>query len=214
MDAKILAFTGVAALLTITPGADMALVTRVALRYGRRTALLTNFGIVVGLFFWGVASALGVAAIFNTSATAFTALKLVGAAYLIFLGGQAIWQTLSRKSGVEGESYRTLEGNPALPGKAAFRQGLLNNLLNPKIGVFYTTFLPQFISSGDSVFVKSVLLTFIHIGLTLVWLWAYAAFVVKSGDWLRRPAVRNTLERITGVVLIGLGVRLALEKQP
>ncbi|HEX2915575.1 MAG TPA: LysE family translocator [Chloroflexia bacterium] len=209
MDTRTLAFVGVAALLTITPGADMAIVTKVALGQGRRAALLTTLGILSGLLVWGFASALGLAALFTASATAFTILKLVGAAYLIYLGIQAFRQNQHHGSDSVTNSNQTGERRHT----TAFRQGLLGNLLNPKIGVFYTTFLPQFIAPGDPVLFKSVLLTLIHAFLSLLWLVVYASFVTRSGDLLRRPKVKQGLDRVTGVVLITLGLRLALEKQ-
>ena len=149
MDARFLTFLGVAALLTILPGADMAVVTRAALVQGRRAALLTTLGVNTGVLTWAVASALGLAALLNASATAFTAVKLAGALYLVWLGVQAILQ--ARRPAAAAQP-----GTPA--GQAlrvrpwpAYRQGLLTNLLNPKVGVFYTTFLPQFIGPHDPV---------------------------------------------------------------
>lgn len=207
--ATILAFAGIAALLTITPGPDMALVTENALAGGRRAALTTTFGIVTGIMAWAAASAVGVAALLAASAAAFTALKLAGAAYLVFLGLQGIWRArLGAASGEPGLDARDewVEGS-------AFQQGLLTNLLNPKIAVFYTTLLPQFIVPGDPVLLKSLLLAGIHNLMGLLWLTGYATLVTRSGDVLRRPRVKRALDRLTGGVLIALGVRLATEKR-
>ena len=205
--ATILAFAAVAALLTITPGADMALVTRSALTGGGSGALATTLGILTGTMAWALASALGVAALLAASATAFTVLKLAGGAYLVFLGIQAIWRTrhgaASSDMGAAGEPIAD----------SAFRQGLVTNLLNPKIAVFYTTLLPQFIVPGDPVLLKSVLLAGIHNLMGLVWLTGYATLVTRAGDVLRRPRVKRALDRVTGGVLIALGVRLTIEKR-
>jgi threonine/homoserine/homoserine lactone efflux protein len=131
----VIAYVLAAALLTITPGADMAIVTKVALRSGRRAAWSASLGICTGLLVWGAASAVGLAALVRASSAAFTVLKLAGAAYLVFLGVQAL-----RGSHDEPAQVRT--GHP-------YRQGLLSNMLNPKIAVFYTAFLPQFVRPGS-----------------------------------------------------------------
>jgi len=212
VDPKIIAFLGVAALLTITPGADMALVTRNALLSGRRAAFLTTLGINAGCLTWGVASAVGIAALLAASAEAFTALKLVGAAYLVYLGVRTLWDARAGGGAAGGAGAAHLPGRR--PGGAwAFRQGLATNVLNPKIAIFYTTFLPQFMNPGDPVLAKSVLLAGIHNLMGIAWLTAYAYAVTRAGDVLRRPAVRRWLDRVTGSVLVGLGVRLGLERR-
>lgn len=207
--ATILAFAAVAALLTITPGADMALVTRNALTGGRAGALATTLGIVTGTMAWALASALGVAALLAASATAFTVLKLAGGVYLVLLGAQAIWRT--RRGAASSQSDVGAADEPVAD--SAFRQGLVTNLLNPKIAVFYTTLLPQFIVPGDPVLLKSMLLASIHGLFGLVWLTGYATLVTRAGDVLRRPRVKRALDRVTGGVLIALGARLAIEKR-
>jgi threonine/homoserine/homoserine lactone efflux protein len=198
----ILAFTAVAALLTITPGVDMALVTRVALERGPRAARFTAAGICSGLLMWAALSAVGVAALLATSAEVYTVLRLAGAAYLVYLGVQG----LLRAAGPERVEAPRAHGSP-------FRQGLLTNLLNPKIAVFYTTFLPQFIGPHDPVLATSLLLASIHAGLSLIWLSAYASVVARAGDVLRRGRARRALDAVSGFVLVGLGVRLALERR-
>ena len=202
MESRIAAFTALAALLTITPGADMALVTRNVLQGGMRAGLGSTLGINLGCFAWGAASGVGIAAVLAASATAFTALKLAGAAYLIFLGLQAIRQT-----------FQAIEAQAPPARGSPFRQGLLTNLLNPKIAVFYTTVLPQFIAPGEPAFLLSLLLAGIHNLLGFVWLTGYSWAVTRAGDVLRRPLVRRMLERITGTVLIAFGIRLAFERR-
>ncbi len=211
MDPQVVAFFGIAALLTVTPGPDMALVTKNALSDGRRAAFFTTLGIMGGLLVWGVASAIGVAAVLATSAEAFTVLKFVGAAYLLYLGARAI-ATARHGSGVVTE-VSTERSAGGLVDRSAFRQGFLSNLFNPKIAVFYTTFLPQFISPGDPAVLKSLLLAGIHALQGLAWLTFYAWLVTRAGDVLRRPNIRAAMGRITGIVLVGFGLRLALERQ-
>ncbi len=205
MDARLLAFIGIAAIITITPGPDMALVTRVTLARGKSAAWLTSLGIVSGLLVWGVASAAGISALLNASATLYTILRLAGAAYLIVLGVQA----LVARAPTHVDAAETLP--PARHKASAYGQGLLNNLLNPKIGVFYTAFLPQFIAPGQPVFLMSLLLATIHAVLGIIWLLVYATVLTRVGDLFRRPRIRRAMERITGVVLVGLGLRLATQ---
>jgi threonine/homoserine/homoserine lactone efflux protein len=198
----IAAFTGVAMLMTLTPGADMALVTRAALAGGRREAFAATLGIVSGLMVWAAASALGVAALLEASATAFTVLKVAGAAYLIGLGLYTLL-TAGRTAGAEARE----------PGRVGFTVGLFNNLLNPKIAVFYTTLLPQFIGPGDPVLAMSLTMAAVHGLLGVLWLSGYAWAVTAMGDVLRRPRVRTALDRVTGLVLMGLGVALLAERR-
>ena len=205
--AGIVAFSGVAAVLTVTPGADMALVTRAALMGGRRAAFGTTLGIVAGCMAWAAASALGVAAVLEASATAFSVLKRAGAAYLVFLGIQSIRHATRRVAATAGAS-----GDDSAPAQTPFRDGLLTNLLNPKIAIFYGALLPQFMAPGDPVFAKSLLLAAIHGAMGIAWLSFYARLVTGAGDVLRRPRVKAWLDRVTGAVLIALGLRLAAEK--
>jgi RhtB (resistance to homoserine/threonine) family protein len=208
MHANITAFAGVAALVILAPGPDTALVTKNALRHGRRAALATSFGVVSGLIAWTLAAALGIAAIVRASETAFTLLKLVGAAYLIYLGVQAL--RASRRG--HGADMPVGDGPPQQTSRA-YRQGLLSNLANPKIAAFFTGFLPQFIAPGVSVTVPFLLLGAIFVAMTLGWLCIYALVASKAGGLLTRPRVRTALDRVTGVVLIGLGLRLVTERR-
>lgn len=203
LDQRLLAFLAVAALLTVTPGPDMALVTRNAFR-GMQAVVRTSLGIVSGLLVWGAASAVGVAALLAASATAFTLLKLVGAAYLCWLGLQTL--LASRRHASTAAPRRTRGGS-------AYRQGLLSNLLNPKIAVFYTTFLPQFIAPGQPVLERSLLLATLHALMGLAWLVAYGYAVHRAGALLERPRVRRALDRVTGSVLVAFGLRLATARR-
>src|SRR5438034_4422202 len=152
LDGSILAFIGIAALLTILPGADMALVAKVTLLDGRRAAFFTSLGICAGLPVHATASALGLSLILATSAEAFTVVKFAGAAYLAYLGVRTIRDSLLPASDPPVAAGR------ARTSRAALVQGWLSNVLNPKVALFYLTFLPQFISPGDNVLAKSLLL--------------------------------------------------------
>jgi RhtB (resistance to homoserine/threonine) family protein len=205
VDHRLLAFVAVATLLIVTPGADMALVTRNVLRGGLGAGLRTSAGILSGLFVWAFLSAVGVAAVVAASATAFTVLKLAGAAYLIYLGVSTLWR--SRPA-----ARAAAHAAPALAFRGLYRQGLLSNLTNPKVGVFYTTFLPQFVEPGQSVLLWTSLLAAIHIAMSVVWLVFFAWLVARARDAVARPRVRRVLDRVTGTVLVALGLRVATSR--
>jgi threonine/homoserine/homoserine lactone efflux protein len=203
------AFLGVAALVIITPGPDTALVTKNGLVYGRSASIATAFGVVAGLLVWTLAAAVGVAAVVHASATAFTVMKLAGAAYLIWLGIQAL------RAARHGSSPAAQAGNGGrtLNTRRGFRQGLINDLANPKIAAFFTSLLPQFIDGGRPVLAPLLVLGATFAALTLTWLIAFALMASKAGGLLARPRVKAGLDRLTGVVLIGLGLRLATERR-
>jgi threonine/homoserine/homoserine lactone efflux protein len=199
-----LLFLGVITLLTITPGADMAMVSRSVFLGGRRAAFATTLGIGAGCMLWAIASAAGVAAVLAASETAYDALRLVGAAYLVFLGAQTLWAA-ARGYGAELAAPAT--GSLRRP----FRQGLLTNLFNPKIALFYTTFLPQFIGPGDPVLILSIGMATVHVLLGIVWLSAYAWLLDRAVEALEGSRVRRALDTLTGTVLVALGVRVAAD---
>lgn len=207
METRLIAFVGVAALLTISPGPDMALVLRNALAHGQRAVFPTAAGVGTGCLIWGAASSLGVSALLSASAQLYDALKLAGAAYLIVLGVLALRVAWHHRVG----SPATSEQAPLSRG-GAYRQGLFTNLLNPKVGVFYATFLPQFIAPGQPVFATSMLLASIHVALGLIWLTAYGYGASRLGDVLRTGRVRQVLEAASGVVLIAFGLRLLTDR--
>ena len=201
MNVHLLPFLALAAIVVITPGADMALVTKNALVHGRRPALATALGINLGILLWTAAASLGLAAVIARSETAFTAIKLAGAAYLIYLGVQ----TLRHRREAASEAA-------ALGSASAFRQGLLSNLGNPKIAVFFTSLLPQFVGPGAGASDLLVLGALFN-ALGVAWLVAYALLAARGRDVLGRPAVRRILDRVTGIALVALGARLALERR-
>lgn len=198
IDGQVFAFALVALVLSVTPGPDMALVLRNTLRGGRAAGFRTVAGIALGLVGWATASAVGVAAILSASATVFTALKLAGAAYLVYLGVQAL---LALRRGETHAAAPRRAGSP-------FRQGLVTNLLNPKLAVLFTTLLPQFVSEGDPA-AKPVLLALLFIAIGLTWLVTYTLAV---GAIARSRRFRRGMEALTGAVLIALGLRLAVER--
>jgi RhtB (resistance to homoserine/threonine) family protein len=209
MRSDLAGYLGVVVLITVTPGADTAIVVRNAVRHGRRAGLLTAIGSATGLLVWGAAAALGVAALLAASATLFTALKIVGAAYLVLLGLQAL-----RHAG-EGRLVADARGaaRSAPPVAAAVRQGLLTNLLNPKAALFFTALLPQFVSPADPVLAVSALMTAIASAASLIGLTAYASAAAAGRHALQRPAVARRLDQLAGAVFIALGIRIALERR-
>jgi len=204
IDSRLLAFIGVAAVLTILPGADMALVMRNVLSLGRPRTMLTIAGIACGCMIHATASALGMSAVLATSATAFTIMKTVGAAYLMWIGIQSFRRKENGAAGDARANTRT---------SAPFTQGFLTNLLNPKVAIFYLTFLPQFIAPGEPVLRRSLFLAGVHITMGAIWLSAYAWFIDRLSGVLTRPRVKAWLERVTGGLLIALGARLAWERR-
>ena len=194
----LLAFVGISLLVIVTPGQDTALTIRNALLGGRRAGMFTAAGVATGQAVWAFATSIGVAALIVAFEPAFVALKLAGAAFLVYLGVQALVRALR---GATGEPIRPPRHSP-------FRQGLLSNLGNPKMAVFFTSLLPQFGTSFGVLFVLGLLFC----SMTLVWLMAYAFAVARAGDVLRRPAVRRIFDAILGAVLVALGLRLATER--
>lgn len=213
MEVRLLAFLGVATILTITPGPDFALVTKVVFARGRAAGWWTSLGVVTGHLTWGAAAGIGVAAILNASATLYMALRLAGAAYLIWLGLHALFTRAPAAPQPEQATNGQRGATATIGWWSAYRQGLINDLLNPKIGVFYTTLLPQFIAPGQPVLLMSMLLAGLFATIVALWLGGYVALLARASSLLQRPGVQRTLERITGLVLVGLGIRLALEQR-
>jgi threonine/homoserine/homoserine lactone efflux protein len=213
MTASLLAFIPVALLLTLIPGADTALVTRNALALGLQGARWTILGILTGCLIHATASALGLSAILATSARAYETVKLVGAAYLVWIGIQSI-RSASAGARKAASDAATVEQAPAAwSGSHPFVQGFLTNILNPKVALFYLTFLPQFIPTGAPVLRTSLLLAMIHNVLGFAWLSLYARFVDRLRAALTRPVVKAWLERVTGGALVALGARLAWDRR-
>jgi len=208
LDPRFAAYVAVMAVLIVTPGPDTALVTRNALRSGRRAASLTTFGIGAGSLVWAVASVLGVAVLLERSVVAFTVFKLAGAAYLAYLGLRSLVGSVRAGRPATGTTPPP-ERRP-LGDRAALRQGLLGNLLNPKAGAIFATVVPQFISPGDGP-ARFALMLLAYECILLGWLHVYGYLVSRAGQTRAGAHVRQALEGVTGLILVGLGVRLALE---
>lgn len=278
--AALLAFTLAAAILTITPGIDTALVLRTAAVEGGRRALMAGLGICAGCLIWGALAAFGLGSLLAVSTLAYDTLRICAAAYLFYLGAKLLWRSLparaTRKFGKAGakttaaEEAMTMAGTssdartgtdigtgistgngngistgPATRSTAAksntaqshadqntspstntvqaaaaktsatgwFLRGCLTNALNPKVGIFYITFLPQFIPAGSNVLTFSLLLAAIHALLGVIWFAILVAATRPLARWLSRPAVMRGLDRMTGAVFIAFGLKLALEKR-
>ena len=199
MLAELATFLGISALVICTPGQDTALTIRNTLSGGRSSGIATAAGVALGQAVWTVAAAIGIAALIAASEPAFLALKLAGAAYLVFLGAQTLWHAFRGRYPRAGARGRTLRP------RAALRQGLVSNLGNPKMAAFFTSLLPQF---GDG-FAVLLGLGLVFSLMTLAWLSGYALAVAKTSAFLLRPRVRRALDAITGVVLVAFGLRLA-----
>lgn len=203
------AFAVVAVFVTLVPGLDSALVLRSSLTRTRRYAWATAFGVCTGAMVWGIAAAVGVSALLSASQLAYRILTVLGAGYMIYLGASMIWSSLRGSSGASeaepGADATTVADAPAWRG---WLIGADTNLLNPKIGAFYIATIPQFLPTGVSPLGMGALLASVHAGLTLAW---FAILIVASGAarrWLASPRALRVVDRVTGVVLIGFGVRL------
>ncbi|MGM0560950.1 MAG: LysE family translocator [Pseudomonadota bacterium] len=207
----ILAFTLAAALLTLTPGIDTALVLRTALVENARSAILAGLGVSAGVLAWGVLAAVGLGAVLAVSETAYNLVRIAGALYLLYLGALLIC-TAFRK-GSQRSTSQDQTSPSAVTGRRWFVRGALTNLLNPKVGVFYISFLPQFLPADSNVLLFSILLAAIHAGLGVLWFAFITLATRPAAGFLRRAAVARTLDGITGSVLIAFGLRIAFTEQ-
>jgi threonine/homoserine/homoserine lactone efflux protein len=211
IDAQFWPFLVAITLLTMSPGVDTLLVIRNTARGGVRDGVLTSLAICCGLFVHAAVSALGISLILLQSAWAFSALKLAGAAYLVWLGVQSLLAARRGRglpvAGVTGVRRRVPVWRP-------LREGLLSNVLNPKTVVFYLAFLPQFIAPGDPALAKSLFLAGVHFVIANLWQVAIAVMVGSAGRLLASRAFARGLNGATGAMLMVLGVRLAFERQP
>ena len=197
------AFLVVALLLSVTPGAATALVVRSALRGGRREAFATTVGNSVGVLVWALLSALGVSALVAASQVAFDALKLAGAVVLVVLGLQALVRS--------GRDARPA-ALPARRPEAAFGDGLVTSLANPKLSVFFVALFPQFVPAGAPVLPVTLAMGLLVVAIDLVW-YSLLALLVTRAQRAFRATFARWIERVTGTVLVALGIRLALENR-
>jgi threonine/homoserine/homoserine lactone efflux protein len=205
LDDRLIGFVGVSVAVVVIPGPDMALVARNVLRYGRAAGFATSVGICTGILGWAVAAALGVSTLLATSAAGFTALKPAGAAYLIYLG-------IATLRAHDAPVLAGTDDAARLPWQRAWLHGLLSALLNPKVGVFFLTLLPQFIAPGDPPAARALQLAVIFDLIGLAWLMTYSAMLAAAGSALKRPGPRRFIRRVTGTILVAFGARVALER--
>ena len=198
-------FVALAIVVIVTPGPDTALTIRNTLLGGRAGGVATAIGVALGQATWSLATSVGVAALLVAAEPAFAALKLVGAAYLVYLGAQSLWS-----------AFRGRPAHPAVAGAlprvrtaTALRQGFVSNLTNPKMAVFFPSLLPQFVAVDAPPFFALLALGILFCVMTLAWLTAYAFAVARAGDVLRRSAIRRAVEAVTGIVLVAFGIRVA-----
>jgi threonine/homoserine/homoserine lactone efflux protein len=201
-DVHVAAFLGVSVLVIVTPGQDTALTIRNVLAGGRRAGVFTAAGVALGQATWTLAAAAGIAALLRASQPAFTTVRILGAAYLVLLGGEALL------CAVRGRDIDPLRPHTRST-RRSFRQGLLSNLGNAKMVVFFTSLLPQF---APPSFWPLAALGLVFCTMTFVWLAAYSVAVAKAGEVLRRSRVRRAVDGVTGAVLVGFGIRLAAER--
>ena len=206
LDTRLIAWVALSALLIATPGPDTALIIRNALAAGPRASTMSALGVAVGTLVWVTASAVGVGLLLERSSTAFTILKLAGAAYLCYLGLRSLFSSAPEDSAVAAgdKSRLTLRG--------AWAQGLVSNLLNPKTGAFFVTVMPQFTIRGDPP-TRLVVMVAVFEVMLVAWLIAYGHVVSRLGRSGIGSRVRQAAEKLTGVVLIALGARLAFERR-
>ncbi len=203
----ILSFLFAITILTLTPGFDTALVLRSAAAQGWKRASATALGVTLGCLVWGIAVGLGLGALLLASEMAYNLLKWVGAAYLLYLGVKLLLNPRTQAEETHGAQGKE-QGYVA-----CFARGLFGNMLNPKVGVFYVTFLPQFIPAGASVPLWCTLMALTHMVIGLLW----NAVLIGGSQYfaahLRRPAVLKVMDRLTGCVFIGFAAKLALSRR-
>ncbi|MGW0856057.1 LysE family translocator [Streptomyces sp. NPDC002690] len=209
LTASLWTFALVVGLLTLTPGLDTALILRTSALGRRRRAWGVVLGIQTGTLTWGALTSLGVTALLTASHLAYETLRWVGAAYLVWMGARMLRDTFRGRTPAADDVLASLLPAGADSVGGGWRQGLLTNLLNPKMGAFYVAVLPQFIPPGADHFTAGLLLTSVHIVLGLVWSAVLIGCARLLDGWLRKPRARRLLDRITGTVVAGFGIRLA-----
>ena len=210
MDSSFLAFLAISAVVIATPGPDTALTIRNTIAGGRPAGLATAFGVSMGQLIWATATSFGLVAILLASEPIFSALRLVGAAYLIYLGVQSLRSAFANSSTPSVKQNHT--PTTLAPGKA-FTQGVINDLANPKMAVFFASVLPQFAPQGQGMLSHLILLGLVFSVLTFAWLALYASVIASAGAWLRGSKMRRSIDGVAGFALVGMGVRVATSEQ-
>lgn len=213
LSGPLLAFLGISVLVIVTPGPDTAVTIRNTLSGGRAGGIATAFGVATGQAIWALATSAGIVALLVASEPLFLAVKYAGAAYLAWLGLQSLRAAFRPTI---SPTTQTPAARPPAP-RAAFVQGVVSDLGNPKMAAFFTSLLPQFAPqtslAGDASFAGLAALGLLFSLMTLLWLAGYALAIARIGNVLRRPAIRRVLEGITGAALIGLGLKLATQER-
>jgi threonine/homoserine/homoserine lactone efflux protein len=200
MIETLVSFAGIAVLVSLTPGPATALVVRSAAVHGRREALLVTLGNSTGIFMWAIASVLGISALVAASETAFWALKIVGAVVLLYLGIKAI-------RGAKPDD----DASPERTARTAYGNGLMTSFANPKLAVFFIALFPQFLPNGDAVLPTTLAMAVLLIAVDLVYFSLLALIVARAHHAVVSSTLARRIERLTGAVMIALGVRVALE---
>jgi threonine/homoserine/homoserine lactone efflux protein len=204
---SLVAFVGAAAVVALVPGPSTAIIVRLSVMSGRRAGVASMLGNETGVVLWGLAAAFGLSALLLASQIAYDVMRILGAVFLVTVGARALWQARRGQDGV-------VEDVPAPAGSwRAYRLGLLTSFANPKAGVFAVSFLPQFVPHGAPVLPVLVLFSVVWALVDVVWYLVVIWLAGRAGRALRRPVVRRWLERISGAVLVGLGLRLAAESR-
>jgi len=210
MDGSFAAFIGISAVVIMTPGQDTALTIRNTLLGGRAGGIATSAGVAVGQGCWTITASLGLTAILVASEAAFAAIRLVGAIYLVYLGAHSLWLAVRPRPAPEPAAGPR---SGSLAPRKAFRQGVLSNLGNPKMVIFFSSLLPQFVAPGSSTFAPMLALGLVFVSMTFAWLSAYAAVVARAGHVLGRPRVRRAFDAAMGAILVAFGLRLGVDQR-
>ena len=211
MEGSFAAFLAISAIVIVTPGQDTALTIRNTMLGGRAAGIGTALGVGIGQATWTLAASLGLTALLVSSEPAFAAVRIAGAIYLLYLGAHSLWLALRPGPGPD-EREAPWRGQ-RLTATTALRQGALSNLGNPKMAIFFSSLLPQFVRAGPDAAWAMVGLGLVFVTMTLAWLSGYAALVARAGDVLRRPRIRRAIDATMGAILIAFGGRLAVEQR-
>jgi len=207
----LLTFLALSAVVIVTPGPDTALTVRNTFLGGRRAGIFTAFGVSAGQIVWSVATSVGLVAVVLASEPIFRALKLLGAAYLVYLGGQSMLAAIRGSRG--GDAEPACSTRAPLGGIKAFRQGVVNNLANPKMALFFASVFPQFAPAGSGALPVLLLLGLVFSGLTLSWLTLYAVVTARAHQVVRGSRLGRAIDGTCGITLLGLGVKVAMERR-
>jgi threonine/homoserine/homoserine lactone efflux protein len=213
MDGSFAAFLAISVVVIVTPGQDTALTIRNTLLGGRPAGVATAVGVALGQASWTLAASLGLTALLVASEPVFAAIRLLGAAYLVYLGATTLWLAVRPARAGHREDDDGAARAGALATRTALRQGAISNLGNPKMAIFFSSLLPQFVAPGAPTFLAMLSLGLVFVTMTLAWLTAYAAVVARAGAVLRRPRVRRAFDATMGAILVAFGIRLAVTER-